>query len=190
MKKGLLIVFSGPSGVGKGTILNELLKDESLKLCFSVSMTTRSARPGEVDGREYFFVSKERFLQAIENDELIEYAEYVGNYYGSPKAYINQKREEGYNIILDIETEGAKQIKDKFKDDVVGIYVIPPSIEELERRLKGRGTESDEVIKNRIEKTKEQLKDTSMFDYTVVNDKLEIAVEDVKKIIKKEENKE
>ena len=189
MKKGLLIVFSGPSGVGKGTILNKLLKDESLKLCFSVSMTTRKPRPGEVNGREYFFVSKERFKEAINNGELLEYAEYVEHSYGTPKVYVDKKREEGFNIILDIETEGAKQIKEKFNDDVVGIYVIPPSIEELEKRLIGRGTEDIEVVKKRIAKTKEQLKDTSVFDYVVINDDLDRTVEEIRNIIKKEENK-
>ena len=187
MKKGLLIVYSGPSGVGKGTILKELLPIKSLKLCFSVSMTTRKPRPGEIDGKDYFFVSKKRFEQAIKNKELIEYAEYVGNYYGTPKEYIEKKRNEGYNIILDIETKGAKQIKKKFKEDVVSIYIVPPSIEELKRRLIERGTESIDVINKRIAKTKRQLKDTSVFDYTVINDELKKATKEVKEIIKKEE---
>lgn len=189
MKKGLLIVYSGPSGVGKGTILKDLLPIKSLKLCFSVSMTTRKARPGEKDGVDYFFVSKKRFESAIKNDELIEYAEYVGNFYGTPKSFIEEKRNKGYNIVLDIETKGAKQIKKKYKDDVVSIYLVPPSIKELRRRLYERGTEKKEVIDKRIEKTRRQLKDTSMFDYIVVNDDLKTTTEEIKDIIKKEMKK-
>lgn len=186
MKKGLLIVYSGPSGVGKGTILKELLPIKSLKLCFSVSMTTRKARPGEKDGVDYFFVSKKRFEEAIKNNELIEHATYVGNYYGTPKSFIEEKRNKGYNIILDIETRGAKQIIKKYKDDVVSIYIVPPSIKELRRRLYERGTESKEVINKRIEKTRRQLKDTSIFDYTVINDDLKRAAKEIKQIIQKE----
>lgn len=184
MKKGLLIVYSGPSGVGKGTILKELLPIKSLKLCFSVSMTTRKPRPGEVDGVDYFFVTKKRFEKAIKDKELVEYAEYVGNYYGTPLSYIEQKRNEGFNIILDIETKGAKQIIKKYGSDVVSIYIVPPTIEELRRRLEERGTESEEVINKRIQKTKRQLKDTSVFKYTVVNDKLKQAAKEIKDIIK------
>ena len=186
MKKGLLIVYSGPSGVGKGTILKELLPIKSLKLCFSVSMTTRKARPGEKDGVDYFFVSKKRFEEAIKNNELIEHATYVGNYYGTPKSFIEEKRNKGYNIILDIETRGAKQIIKKYKNDVLSIYIVPPSIKELRRRLYERGTESKEVINKRIEKTRRQLKDTSIFDYTVINDDLKRATKEIKEIIKKE----
>lgn len=189
MKKGLLIVYSGPSGVGKGTILAELLKVKSLKLCFSVSMTTRKPRPGEIDGKDYFFVTKKRFEKAIENKELVEWAEYVDHYYGTPKSYIEEMRNKGYNIILDIETKGAKQVIKKYKDDVISIYIVPPSIEELERRLYERGTETKEVINKRIAKTKRQLKDTSVFKYKVVNDDLKTAIKDVKNIIKDEMKK-
>lgn len=186
MKKGLLIVYSGPSGVGKGTVLKELLPIKSLKLCFSVSMTTRKARPGEKDGVDYFFVSKKRFLEAIKNNELIEYAIYVNNYYGTPKDFIEKKRNEGYNIVLDIETRGAKQIIKKYSNDVVSIYIVPPSISELRRRLYERGTETKEVINKRIEKTRRQLKDTSVFDYIVVNDDIKKTAKEIKEIIKKE----
>lgn len=186
MKKGLLIVYSGPSGVGKGTILKELLPIKSLKLCFSVSMTTRKARPGEKDGVDYFFVTKKRFEEAIKNNELIEHATYVDNYYGTPKSFIEEKRNKGYNIILDIETRGAKQIIKKYKNDVLSIYIVPPSIKELRRRLYERGTESKEVINKRIEKTRRQLKDTSIFDYIVINDDLKRATKEIKEIIKKE----
>lgn len=189
MKKGLLIVYSGPSGVGKGTILAELLKVKSLKLCFSVSMTTRKPRPGEIDGKDYFFVTKKRFEKAIENKELVEWAEYVDHYYGTPKSYIEEMRNKGYNIILDIETKGAKQVIKKYKNDVISIYIVPPSIEELERRLYERGTETKEVINKRIAKTKRQLKDTSVFKYKVINDDLKTAIKDVKNIIKDEMKK-
>jgi len=189
MKKGLLIVYSGPSGVGKGTILKEILPIKSLKLIFSISMTTRKPRPGEVDGKDYFFVSKVRFLKAIKNKELVEYAQYVGNYYGTPLEYIEKKRNEGYNIILDIETKGAKQIIKKYGKDVISIYILPPSIDALKQRLIHRNTETIEVINKRIAKTKRQLKDIDCFQYKVVNDDLKKAIKEVKTIIRKEMGK-
>lgn len=190
MKKGFLIVYSGPSGVGKGTIMKELLSLKTLKLCFSVSMTTRKPRPGEVDGKDYFFVSKKRFEKAIENKELLEHACFVGNYYGTPLNYVKEMTEKGYNVVLEIETKGAKQVIKKYGDDnVLSIYIAPPSIEELDKRLTGRNTESKEVIKERIATAKREMKKLDLFDYVVVNDDLKKAIKDVKNIIKAEMKK-
>lgn len=189
MKKGLLIIFAGLSGVGKGTILKDVMSNEELKLAYSVSMTTRAPRPGEVNGVNYFFVTKEEFEKAVEEDKLLEHAEFVGNCYGTPKDYVEKKREEGYNVLLEIETNGAKQIISKYGSDVVSIYVLPPSIEELENRLIGRGTESKEVIAKRIEKARLEMKEVDMFNYIVVNDDLDKAKKEVEDIIRKEMNK-
>ena len=189
MKKGLLIIFSGPSGVGKGTILNDLLAIKSLKLSYSVSMTTRDPRPGEIDGKSYFFVSKERFAQAVKNGELLEHAEFVGHSYGTPKAYVDEQRAKGKNIILEIETKGAKQVKKKYGEDVVSIYVVPPSIEVLKERLVGRNTEPKDVIRKRVAKAKRELKSLDLFDYVVTNDDLKKTEKTIKEIIKKEMSK-
>ena len=151
MKKGLLIVFSGVSGVGKGTILSKLMPMEDLQLAYSVSMTTRAPREGEVDGVNYFFVSKKRFLEAVKKGELLEHARFVGNDYGTPKASVQQMREEGKNVLLEIEINGAKQVMEKCPD-ALSIYIVPPSIEELERRLRERQSEDDQTIMKRVSK--------------------------------------
>lgn len=191
MKKGFLIVYSGPSGVGKGTILKELLPIKSLKLCYSVSMTTRKPRVGEVDGKDYFFVTKKRFAEAVENGELLEYAKFVDNYYGTPKKFVEEMTEKGKNVVLEIETIGAKKILKKYGDEnVVSIYILPPSMKELKSRLKARGTESDEVIKKRISKARREIEKLDMFDYVIVNDDLKTAIKDVKNIIKQEMKKD
>ena len=189
MNKGLLIIYSGPSAVGKDTILHELLKDEELNLALSVSMTTRSPRSGEVDGKDYFFVSQERFKQAIDNNELLEYACYVDNYYGTPLAYVEKNRNEGKNVILEIEMDGAQKVRNMVKDRVISIYIVPPSIEELERRLKGRNTDSPEIIEKRLLKAKEELKKVDTYDYVVTNDELPRAIEEIRSIIKKEKDR-
>ena len=188
MKKGLLIVFSGLSGVGKGTILKELMPMEDLNLAYSVSMTTRAPREGEVEGVNYFFVTKKRFLEAIKNGELLEHARFVGNDYGTPKEYVEKMREEGKNVILEIEIKGAKQIMKKCPD-ALSIYIVPPSIEELERRLRERGTEDEETIMKRISKAKKEMKDTAFYEHVVCNDVLEVAVQEVRDIILNEMNK-
>ncbi len=176
--------MSGPSGVGKGTIREELMKDETLKLFYSVSMTTRNMRPGEVDGREYYFVSREEFDRNIEIGNLLEWAEFVGNRYGTPKDKVEMMRNEGKNVLLEIEVKGTSQVLEKVDgDDVISIYIAPPSLEELENRIRGRSTETDDVIKARLEKAKQELKYQSQYKYTVVNDDLLTAVEDIKKII-------
>ena len=188
MKKGLLIVFSGPSGVGKGTILKEVMKDESLKLTYSVSMTTRKPRDGEVDGINYFFVSKEGFEKAIDNNELLEYATYVDNYYGTPKNFVEKKREEGMNVVLEIDLQGAKQVMAR-AHDALSIFIEPPSMEELERRIRGRQSETEETIKKRIEVARNEMAGRELYDYVVCNDELTKAIEDVKEIIRKEMEK-
>lgn len=183
-KRGLLIIMSGPSGVGKGTIREELMKKDDLNLHYSVSMTTRGMRPGEVNGREYYFVSREDFDQNIKNDNLLEWAEFVGNRYGTPRDKVEQMRNEGKNVMLEIEVNGTAQVLNKVHDEgVISIFIAPPSLEELEKRLRGRGTESDEVIKSRVAKATQEFGFKDQYKYIVVNDDLSKAVDDVRQII-------
>ena len=170
---GLLIVMSGFSGAGKGTLLKSVMSQYD-NYVFSVSMTTRSPREGEVDGKDYFFVDRQTFEKTIEEDGLVEHAEYCGNYYGTPKAYIERKLKEGMNVILDIEVMGATQIKKKFPNALM-IYVVPPSIEILRERLSKRGSETKEVIDKRLLKAKEECEFISDYEYIIVNDDLEEA---------------
>ena len=185
-KRGLLIIMSGPSGVGKGTIREELMKKDDLNLHYSVSMTTRGMRPGEVNGREYYFVSREEFDQNIKNDNLLEWAEFVGNRYGTPRDKVEQMRNEGKNVMLEIEVNGTAQVLNKVHDEgVISIFIAPPSLEELEKRLRGRGTESDEVIKSRVAKATQESAFKDQYKYIVVNDDLSKAVDEVRQIILK-----
>ena len=185
MKRGLLIIMSGPSGVGKGTIREKLMEDRSLNLFYSVSMTTRSSRPGEVNGREYYFVTKEEFQRNIDNGNLLEWAEFVGNRYGTPRDKVEKMRDEGKNVLLEIDVNGTSQILSKLDpNDVVSVFIAPPSIEELGNRLRGRSTESEEVIQNRVAQAARELEESKKYRYVVINDKLEDAVEDFRKIIK------
>lgn len=170
---GLLIVMSGFSGAGKGTLLKSVMSQYD-NYVFSVSMTTRSPREGEVDGKDYFFVDRQTFERTIEEDGLVEHAEYCGNYYGTPKAYIEKKLKEGKNVILDIEVMGATQIKKKFPNALM-IYVVPPSIKILRERLSKRGSETKEVIDKRLLKAKEECEYISDYEYIIVNDDLEEA---------------
>ena len=184
MSKGLVIVFSAPSGGGKGTILEELFKsDENLKL--SVSATTRAPRPKDIDGVHYHFVTKEKFAEMLEKGEILEHAEFCGNYYGTPKASVMELTEKGYDVVLEIEVQGGAQIK-KIMPDCVSIFITPPSLEILEKRLRKRATETEEDILKRLATAKGELKEAHNYDYVVVNDKLEDAVEDVEAIIKAE----
>ena len=185
MKKGLLIVYSGPSGVGKGTVLNKLMPQEDLNLAYSVSMTTRKPREGEVDGVNYFFVSHERFLEAIKNNELLEHARFVDNDYGTPKAYVEEQRNLGKNIILEIEVEGAKQIIKKCPD-CISIFLVPPSLEELENRIRGRQTDDDETILKRLSKARHEIKETELYKYIVCNKDIEQTANEIRNIILKE----
>ena len=175
-KKGALIVFSGPSGCGKGTILKAYQQKEN-PLYFSVSATTRSPREGEVDGVHYYFVTKEEFEEKIQSDGMLEYASYVGNYYGTPRQAVEEKRNEGYDVVLEIEVQGALQVK-KSCPDATMIFVLPPSLSVLEERLTKRGTESPETIARRLAMAKEEMKKAPLYDYIIVNGELEKAVED------------
>lgn len=181
MSKGILIVYTGASGVGKGTIMKKLLeKDPNLRL--SVSATTRAPREGEQDGREYYFVSRERFDQMIEEGGFLEHAEYVGNKYGTPKEAVFRMLDEGLDVILEIEVKGFLQIK-KACPDCVTIFIAPPSFEELQARLRGRGTETEEVIAARLKTAEEELMSSPLFDYVVVNDDVDRAADEVLSII-------
>ncbi len=186
MSKGLLIILSGPSGVGKGTVRKVLMQDTALNLVYSISMTTRKIRSGETEGVEYFFVNKRQFNQAIKNEELLEYAKFVNNYYGTPKAYVEKLRNEGKNVLLEIETRGARQIIEKLKDDqgLVSIFLIPPSFEDLEKRMRGRNSESDHVVKERLERAKRELALKDIYDHVVCNDSPANAALKISEIIK------
>lgn len=184
-ERGLLIVFSGPSGVGKGTVRKEIFESSDNKFEYSVSMTTRPQRPGEVDGVDYFFRSREEFEDLIRQGQMLEYAEYVGNYYGTPLTYVNETLDRGIDVFLEIEVQGALQVKKKVPDGVF-IFLTPPDLEELQDRLIGRGTDSEEVIEQRIERAKEEIALMREYDYAVVNDEVPLAAERVKRIIEAE----
>lgn len=184
-ERGLLIVFSGPSGVGKGTVRQEIFSTPDHKFEYSVSMTTRAQRPGEVDGKDYFFRSREEFEELIRNGQMLEYAEYVGNYYGTPLTYVNETLDKGIDVFLEIEVQGALQVKKKVPDAVF-IFLTPPDLNELQERLVGRGTDSEEVIAQRIERAREEIALMSEYDYAIVNDEVPSAAERVKRVIEAE----
>ncbi len=180
-RKGIIIVVSGFSGAGKGTIMKALTAKYD-QYALSVSATTRSPREGEVNGREYFFITNEEFEKLIEEDGLIEHAKYVNHYYGTPRKYVEDKLAQGIDVILEIEIQGALQIKKQYPDAVL-LFVMPPSAQELEKRLRGRGTETDDVIRQRLNRAVEESVGIENYDYIVINDKLEDSVENVHKII-------
>lgn len=175
--KGILIIISGFSGAGKGTLVKKLLQTYD-NYALSISMTTRQPREGERDGVEYFFRNKEQFEQTIAEDGLIEYACYCGNYYGTPKAYVEEQLAAGKDVILEIEIQGALKVKEQFPESLL-LFVTPPSAAELERRLVGRGTESQEVINKRLARASEESEGIEAYDYIVVNDNLDVCVEEV-----------
>lgn len=191
MSKGTLFIVSGPSGCGKGTVLAEILKQDNVY--YSVSATTRTPRPGEVDGVNYHFLSKDEFEKLIENDGMLEYANYCGNYYGTPKKPVEDMLAEGKNVILEIEVQGALKVMEKCPE-AVSVFILPPSLKELRRRLHKRGTETEEVIEKRIGEAAGEIRKAINYDYVMINGELEIAVSDLLSIINsqklKKENSE
>ena len=184
-EKGILVVVSGFSGAGKGTLMKELLGRYPQTYALSVSATTRRPREGEEDGREYFFLSKDEFEKMIAKGELIEYAKYVENYYGTPRDYVEKKLDEGKDVILEIEIQGALNVKKMFPDTLL-LFVTPPSAEELKKRLVGRGTETMDVIESRMNRACEEAQGMENYDYLIVNDSLERCVEEMHSIIQGE----
>ncbi|MGA0875789.1 MAG: guanylate kinase [Bacilli bacterium] len=185
MKSGLLIILSGPSGVGKGTIRKRIMDDPTLKLVYSVSMTTRTIRPGEVEGKDYYFVTPEAFQSAIDQHDLLEWAEFVGNRYGTPKAKIEAIRQQGKNVLLEIEINGAKQVMSQATGPgLVTIFLMPPSFEALENRIRKRRTESEAIIQERLNKAKREMNLHHDYQYLIVNDDVERAVLQIIDIIK------
>lgn len=189
MDKGVLLIVSGLSGAGKGTICKRIMeKYPDYEL--SISATTRDPRPGEVDGREYFFITKDEFEDRIKNGKLLEYAKYVDNYYGTPKDWVLAQMDQGKNVILEIELQGAFQVRDQIPEAVL-IFIMPPDMEELERRLRGRGSETEEQIKKRLLRAMEEIEYVDQYDYVIVNEEVEKSVEMLHTIVLniKEENK-
>ena len=184
---GILVVVSGFSGAGKGTLMKELLKRYD-NYALSISATTRAPREGETDGKEYFFVTKEQFEKMRDERKLIEYAQYVNNYYGTPKEYVEQKMAEGKDVILEIEIQGALKVKKRFPDALL-LFVTPPSAEELRRRLVGRGTETLEVINARLARAAEEASGMEAYDYLLINDDLDRCVEEMHQLIQAQHNK-
>ena len=191
MSKGTLFIVSGPSGCGKGTVLAEILKQDNVY--YSVSATTRAPRPGEINGVNYHFLSKDEFEKLIENGGMLEYANYCGNYYGTPKKPVENMLAEGKNVILEIEVQGALKVMEKCPE-AVSVFILPPSLKELRRRLHKRGTETEEVIEKRIGEAAGEIRKAVNFDYVMINGELEIAVSDLLSIINsqklKKENSE
>lgn len=183
-EKGILFVLSGPSGVGKGTVRERLFEIEN-DLKYSVSATTRKKRPGEIEGTDYFYKTKEQFIEMIEQKEFLEYANYVNNYYGTPRNYVEAEIAQGNDVFLEIEVQGALQVKHNFPEGVF-IFLFPPSLDELRDRIMSRGTESKELIVNRLKEAKKEINMMSEYDYVVVNDDVDKAVEKIQAIIEAE----
>ena len=184
-ERGLLIVLSGPSGVGKGTVRKAIFESEGNEFEYSISMTTRKMREGEVEGLDYFFRSREEFEALIQAGKMLEYAEYVGNYYGTPLDYVNQTLDEGKDVFLEIEVQGAMKVKEQVPDGVF-IFLTPPDFDELKSRIVNRGTDDLAVIDERMKVAREEVGMMRHYDYAVVNDKVELAVDRIKKIIESE----
>lgn len=185
--KGILVVVSGFSGAGKGTVMKALLNQYD-NYALSVSVTTRQPRPGEEDGREYFFRTREEFETLIKEDALIEYAQYVGNYYGTPRSYVEQKLSEGKDVILEIEIQGAMKVKEKIPEALL-VFVAPPSVEELKHRLVGRGTETPEGIASRLSRAGEEAEGMEAYEYLLINDDLDTCVRELHQIIQSEHSR-
>ena len=167
-KRGVLFVFSGPSGVGKGTLKAKLFEEFADQITYSVSATTRGPREGEVDGKDYFFISRQEFERRVKNNEFLEHAEFAGNCYGTPRAYVEKLLDSGMNVVLEIDVQGALQVM-KSMPECVSVFILPPSFEELEHRLRGRGTETEEKVRERLETAKRELPYAPQYDYQIVN---------------------
>ena len=178
---GKLIILSGPSGVGKSTVVAKAMKLRD-DLCFSVSVTTRKPRPGEVNGKDYFFISKEQFDQMAENNELLEYATYVENSYGTPLRFVEDRLSNGINVILDIEVQGARQVFTK-RPDALTIFILPPSMQALEQRLSARGTETPQTVAARLSRAKQEIQEADFYQYMIINDTVDMAAEELNAII-------
>lgn len=184
MNRGMIVILSGPSGVGKGTIRKRIMQEASLSLAYSVSMTTREKRIHEVEGVDYFFVNKETFQEAIDHDALIEWAEFVGNRYGTPKTYVEKLRNEGKNVFLEIEIEGASQVISQYQaQNLITIFLMPPSFRDLEDRIRKRQTETEDIIQKRLEKAHREMSLYKNYQYVVVNDQVDRAVDEIIHII-------
>ncbi|KGG53436.1 MULTISPECIES: guanylate kinase [Lactobacillus] len=184
-EKGLLLVLSGPSGVGKGTVKSAIVKNKVFPFEYSVSMTTRKPRPGEVNGKDYYFVSQERFKQAINQNELLEYNQYVNNFYGTPMAPVEKMLDAGKDVLLEIDVNGAKKVRKQMPDGVF-IFLTPPDLHTLHTRLENRGTESEDVIMGRIKQARQEILVMQDYDYAVVNDTVANAVDHIKAIVEAE----
>ncbi len=180
-KKGKLFVISGPSGAGKSTVVFKAVENRD-DVCFSISVTTRKPRPGEVDGKEDFFVELDRFKEMVENDELLEHAEYVANSYGTPRAYVQKNLDAGMNVLLDIEVQGARQVHEKMPEAVM-IFIVPPSMEVLKQRLENRGTDTERAIEARLIRAKQEYAEADFYDYIIVNDDADKAAKEFEAII-------
>lgn len=180
-EKGRMFVISGPSGAGKSTVVFKAIEGRE-DVCFSTSVTTRKPRPSEVDGREYFFVDLDRFNEMVDNDELLEHATYVANSYGTPRKFVEDKLDSGLDVLLDIEVQGARQVNEK-KPDAIKIFIIPPSLEELRRRLVGRGTDTERAIEARLIRARQEYAEADFYDYIIVNDDSDRAAKELAAIM-------
>ncbi len=185
--KGVLMILSGPSGSGKDTVLNRLVEANE-NVCVSISMTTREMRDGEIDGKHYYFVSREYFEKKIAEDKMLEYAEYAGNYYGTPRQPVEEMLNEGKSVVLKIEVQGAEKIR-RIYPDVTSVFLLPPSMRVLESRLRGRGSEDEETINHRLRIAREELRRAYDYDYIVINDTVENALHGLETVIEAEKKK-
>ena len=185
-RRGLMFILSSPSGAGKTTIARRLLEEEGDRLKMSVSVTTRPMRPGEVEGRDYFFVDRARFDRLVEDDDFLEWAEVFGNCYGTPRAEVREGLKHGEDFLFDIDWQGTQQLYQRAQGDVVRVFLLPPSIGELERRLRSRGTDSDAVIQSRMDRARAEIGHWDAYDYVVINDDIETCFAEVKMILEAE----